>query len=519
VATPLGWSIWSDIGDRMCRDLSYAIGVFDGDERRQPPPGPDRIITPFYGRVTMRMEWLAVVGDRVPGTTGAQAIAGMLGEAPDAMRFSPTRRRYPVVAWRLPHAAITATRQVRRLAPEFHTWWRRETQALPAADLGTATATFVAATERFSTAMTAHGIALFAAITPLINTLTSVVERAGVGDVGVLSGTGGAEMAMIEDIWRASRGQRTLDEVIAEHGFHGPLEGEISSLVWREQPKPLVKMIEHYASRDEDASPVAREARARARLPEMQRQVLAALPAYQRPAVRALMTLAARTIPLRGVGKASFLQALDVARAAARRIGEHQAAAGLLNDPADVFYLTVPELSGPWSADARQLVTKRRARRDEYLAVTLPSWWRGCPTPEPRAQPDNTRSDDDDQTLTVSGIGASSGTVEGVVRIVTDPNFDNIEPDEILVAPTTDPSWASIMFVAAALVVDIGSTLSHAAVVARELGLPCVVNTGSGTTTLRTGDRVRVDGTAGTVELLGRPSVRPHLDRRPPIGG
>jgi pyruvate,water dikinase len=79
-----------------------------------------------------------------------------------------------------------------------------------------------------------------------------------------------------------------------------------------------------------------------------------------------------------------------------------------------------------------------------------------------------------------------------------------VEPDEILVAPTTDPSWSSVMFISAALVVDIGGALSHAAVVARELGIPCVVATGNGTRVLATGDRVRVDGTAGTVEILRR---------------
>jgi pyruvate,water dikinase len=104
----------------------------------------------------------------------------------------------------------------------------------------------------------------------------------------------------------------------------------------------------------------------------------------------------------------------------------------------------------------------------------------------------------------LTGIGAGSGVVEGLVRVVHDPDFADVEPGEVLVAPTTDPSWASIMFVSAALVVDIGSVLSHAAVVARELGLPCVVNTRVGTRVLRDGDLVRVDGTAGTVEILRR---------------
>jgi pyruvate,water dikinase len=500
VATPLGWSIWSDIGDMMCRDLSYSIGVFDADERRQPPPGPDRIITSFYGRIAMRMEWLAQVGDRVPGTDGSVAIAGMLGEAPPTMQFAPTRRRYPVIAYRLPTAAITSTRQVRRLAPVVDAWWRSEVSRLPGLDLPDSVAAFAQARDWFSRAMTAHGIALFAAITPLINGLDALVRRTGVGDVGVLSGTGGAEMAMVEDIWRASRGELTLEQIVASHGYHGALEGEISSRVWREDPAPLAAMVRHYASRDESASPLARERAARAKLPSMQAELLAALPAVQRPPVRALLSLAARTVPLRGLGKASFLQALDVARASARRVGEHQATAGRLADPDDVWYLTVDEVLGGLPSDAKELVAYRRERRAEYQGLRLPSFWRG--TPEPEMSSDEVPGGSDELTLT--GIAAGSGVVEGPVRVVHDPDFTDVEPGEVLVAPTTDPSWASIMFVSAALVVDIGSVLSHAAVVARELGLPCVVNTRVGTRVLRDGDLVRVDGTAGTVTILRR---------------
>ena len=503
VATPLGWSVWSDIGDRMCRDLSYAIGVFDTAERTQPPPGPDRIITTFFGRIAMRTEWLAAVGDRMPGTTGEVAIAGMLGEAPPSMTFAPTLRRYPVIAYRLPYAALTMPRRVRRLAPQIDAWWRNEIPRLADADLAGAIAIFDGATRRFSETMTTHGIALFAAITPLINALTALITRSGVGDVGVLSGTGGAEMAMIDDIWKASRGALTLDQVVANQGFHGPLEGEISSRVWREDPSPLAAVIERYAATNESASPLARERAARDRLPAMQAELLAALPAPVRPGIRLLLNHAARTIPLRGVGKASFLQALDVARAAARRVGEHLAMTDVLADAGDVFYLTVDEIVQGVPSDkrvVRDLVSSRRERRAEYQRLELPSWWRG--TPQPTAIPEADNSFDDDVVLI--GIGAGSGVVEGPVRVVHDPAVVEVEPGEILVAPTTDPSWASIMFVSSALVVDIGSVLSHAAVVARELGLPCVVNTRTGTRVLRDGDLVRVDGTAGTVQLIKR---------------
>jgi len=97
----------------------------------------------------------------------------------------------------------------------------------------------------------------------------------------------------------------------------------------------------------------------------------------------------------------------------------------------------------------------------------------------------------------------------------------------VLVARTTDPSWASVMYPAAALVVEVGGQLSHAAVVARELGIPCVMGVPDATRSLRDGDRIRVDGSAGTVEVLERSAsgtsisteASPGLfERRQPVG-
>jgi pyruvate,water dikinase len=86
---------------------------------------------------------------------------------------------------------------------------------------------------------------------------------------------------------------------------------------------------------------------------------------------------------------------------------------------------------------------------------------------------------------------------------VADASGD-IGPGEILVCPFTDPSWTPLMAIASAMVVDVGGPASHGAVVARELGIPCVIGTETAMTTLRDGDRVRVDGTQGTVEVLAR---------------
>ena len=379
-----------------------------------------------------------------------------------------------------------------------------ESRCCPSLTREQAAASLVEGYERYDLCINTHSLGLLASTQTMYDALSKLVESAGVGDVGLLSGSGGAEMAIVTDIWRAAQGEIGIDQVIANHGFHGPMEGELSSRVWREDPAPLERLISEYGSRGASHDPVRREREARVRAAEMRREVLAALPAAKRPGARLVLRLAAKRIPLRGVGKRSFLQALDVARGSARALGEHLAADGVIADPDDVFYLTREELVGDPPADARELVALRRERRAEYQRLTIPGSWRGAPEPSP-LEPDASGTQDiPGGTDVVEGVGVSSGVVEGTVRVVTDPTFAEVEQDEILVTPTTDPSWASIMFMSSALVVDIGGPLSHAAVVARELGVPCVVNTRSGSRTLRTGDRVRVDGTAGTVEILDR---------------
>jgi phosphoenolpyruvate synthase/pyruvate phosphate dikinase len=114
--------------------------------------------------------------------------------------------------------------------------------------------------------------------------------------------------------------------------------------------------------------------------------------------------------------------------------------------------------------------------------------------------------DDESRVASVTGVAAAHGVAEGLARVLASADdLDDLEPDEILVCRTTDPSWASAFHLAAAAVIDIGSTSSHGAIVAREMGLPCVIGTGNGTQLLRTGDRIRVDGGTGVVTILEEP--------------
>jgi phosphohistidine swiveling domain-containing protein len=506
VLTPLMWTLWGPSIEHAPRESAYLIGGLTEAERHVPARAEERYTQVFYGRAALRLDFTATVADRVPGTTGPAAVRSMFGSVPEDMEFHPTKRRYPIVAVRMPLLFIRFPRMLAALSADIDAWWKASIARLPSLDRAGAQAMFTEAVRRHDEAMVMQTNGILSTMQVLYDSVESLVVKAGAGELSVLTGaSGGAEMAVVTDIWRASRGEITLEEIVRNHGFHGPNEGELSSTVWREDPAPLTKLVEQYKSRPDSQDPRMRDHERAAHYDREAAAVVAALPAPQRPGARLVLKLARGRLPLRGVGKRAFLQANDMARASARALGHFLVADGLLEAPDDIFYLTVEEVTAArLPDDAKTLVARRRERRTEYQRVTLPDKWKGTPTPIP------VQRDGDEAPAplaagdVVQGVGVSTGVVEGVVRVVTDPSFAEVEPDEILVAPLTDPSWSSIMFISSALVVDIGGALSHAAVVARELDIPCVVGTQDGSQRLLTGDRVRVDGKAGTVQLLAR---------------
>jgi pyruvate,water dikinase len=102
----------------------------------------------------------------------------------------------------------------------------------------------------------------------------------------------------------------------------------------------------------------------------------------------------------------------------------------------------------------------------------------------------------------LTGLAGSAGRVTAVARVLAGPeDFGRLQPGEVLVANITTPAWTSLFVRAAGVVTDIGGPLSHSSIVAREYGIPAVLGTGVGTKRIRTGQRVTVDGDAGTVTL------------------
>lgn len=180
---------------------------------------------------------------------------------------------------------------------------------------------------------------------------------------------------------------------------------------------------------------------------------------------------------------------------------------------ADLFFLSFEEILAVLDGDETPLssVPAHRAAYQRYRALPpYPTVIRGRFDPVAWAGDPDRRADLHDGTTEhrpmaaeVSGFPGAAGVVEGNVRVVsTVEDGESLRPGEILVTTVTNIGWTPLFPRAAAVVTDIGAPLSHAAIVARELGIPAVVGCGNATTRLSTGDRVRVDGIQGTVTLL-----------------
>lgn len=180
-----------------------------------------------------------------------------------------------------------------------------------------------------------------------------------------------------------------------------------------------------------------------------------------------------------------FVQARRVMDEIARRLVER----GALATSTDVIFATFDEveaaLYGKDAVDLKRKISRRRQMRGNAEA----SWWdRG------ESQPGETN---------IRGVAASPGRTSGLARVVRGPaEFSTLQAGEILVCQYTDPTWTPLFSLAAAVVADTGGPLSHAAIVAREYGVPAVLGTQVGTREIQTGQRLRVDGSAGTVELI-----------------
>jgi phosphohistidine swiveling domain-containing protein len=507
VSTALNWSFIDDAIELAARRAFCAMGVLRANEVRLHDRVEDRLMTCFYGRTVANIDAMRTIGDRMPGTSANAIEEQLFGVVRPNAQNHNTLRRMPAVIARMPRAVVRLRSEQLRLRSGLVRWWRAAVLSPPVDRTG-ACALLEQARERYTRAFELATVAsmLSQALYDQVVLLAKSVGPPGLEHRLVTGYSGMLETGLVSDLWSVARADMDLAAFLLRHGFHGPGEGQMDSHVWREDPVPLLALVERYQGLSSDAHPAESERRQQAVRVQAEAELLAATARLRRPRARLVLGVARGLIPQREVGKANYTQCLDGARLAARVIGSRLAAERVIEHADDVFHLTYDELVGDWpDGDLRGRVQEHRALREDYLTTGLADRWTGPPTRVALARDQQPRAAE--RHAVIEGEAVGGGTVVGRVRIVVDPTIDDLEPGEILVCRTTDPGWVALFHLAGGIAVDMGGQMSHGAIVARELGLPCVTCTVDATRRLRTGDLVRLDGDAGRIEILKQEPV------------
>ncbi len=298
---------------------------------------------------------------------------------------------------------------------------------------------------------------------------------------------------------------RAWSSFIKTYGARGPSEIDLSRPRWSEDPTSLLQMV---LGASGQSVPGAHRARYQALSRENDEAASATIKAAYRgplgwargPLVRRLLRVSRNLKPLREHHKFFIVRLFALIKPTLLEAGQKLEAEGRLASAADVWFLTLPELLEAVSEpgkDVSALVDERRSDFRHAQTLTPPRVITSDgEIPAVRLETVGTPAN------ALIGSPVSAGVVEGVAKVVLDPAVETLAPGEILVAPFTDPGWTPLFVSAAGLVTEVGGLMTHGSVVAREFNIPAVVGVVEATKRIKTGQRVRVDGSAGYVELL-----------------
>ncbi|WP_409437352.1 PEP/pyruvate-binding domain-containing protein [Mycobacterium sp. SMC-14] len=474
VPTPLSWSMWSVGLTEAQRQTQTHLGVVTQRESRQ-----GQLLTLARGWPVLSVDLLLSQVARIPGVDPSAFSQQLLGEA-EHVDAAPTHARVATacrMALRAPVTLALLNRRLRAASATSRQAWQRDAWR-PADD---PLALLVGAARRFEETLTIHTMQTY-----LCQSLYQAVERVA-GDLAIdlLSGDGDLpEAQLARDLGLLAGGAIALDQFLREHGFHGPDEGEIASASWRQNPEPVLQAAHTWADGGGVRDPRVALDRRRDERRQAESDLRALLPRARRGAVTGLIAMARRALVGREIGKTAFLQDLDVARHAVSFMD------------ADAVWCTLDELRGSAALSSADVLARQRVR-SRFATQEPPLSFAGDPGNPPAAV--------GGQAL-ITGAAASPGRARGRARVVTDPSASvDLGAGDVLIARTTDPSWVVRFMAVAGMAIDVGGTLSHAAIIARELGIPCVIGTGNGTHVIPDGAWVEVDGSQGTVRILDKP--------------
>jgi phosphohistidine swiveling domain-containing protein len=313
-----------------------------------------------------------------------------------------------------------------------------------------------------------------------------------------------------------------FERFASDWAFRGPNEWELRCPTWGTQPEMALAALDRVRLAGAQASPAAAAERGATARQAASERLRAALAGNDEVLGQLNAALHAAELWCRGRERQRTTVAMLVheQRLAALELARRGVAAGVIERPEQIFMLLADELDdyvaalgeaeavGAGTGPESKLGAVLADREERYLALfdyEPPFVIAGTPPPlvewvrRSEAAPAATLGVGE----AIQGVGGCPGVARGRARVVLDPSDPSaLGPGDVLVAPITDPSWTPLFLPAAAVVVEVGSPFSHAAIVSRELGIPCVVSAGGATQRIPDGALVEVDGAAGTVTVV-----------------
>ena len=302
-------------------------------------------------------------------------------------------------------------------------------------------------------------------------------------------------------------------QFIVEFGSRGPNEWEISADTWETKPEYALAVIDRIRLQSDAESPKIRNARKA----EERRALTEDIRAKVKPLGEELAgqlegaLIASSQMAIRERTKTNIIRALHEVRMAFRELGRRRAAEGTLKDPHHVFALLDSELDQFLfeGASMTETLASRYAQWQELQLLEPPFFIKNGVVPplseyKKKGQSNAAKAAVGD---VVQGVPGCTGQYVGRARVILDPTEPgDLEPGDVLIAPNTDPAWTPLFMSCGAVVVNVGAAISHAIIVSRELGLPCVVSATDATVRIPDGALIEVNGDTGAVTILEVPA-------------
>ncbi len=292
-----------------------------------------------------------------------------------------------------------------------------------------------------------------------------------------------------------------LDEFLYKFGHRGLYEICVESPRYYENPSLILKIIKNYVTAGtiypQDIVNRQKKIREDAIENILKRNGLSY---FKKIMFKKFLNDYTHYMALREENKYHLAMSITLSRRHILEIGRRFAERGIIEEQHDIYFLTIPEIKKLLSGeriDSKKVVDERKLEREINSKYHVPDVFVG------QFKPEMVKNNVRETKKVFKGYAASSGIVQGRARIIHSPEeFGRFKAGEILVAPTTDPMWSTLFPIAKAVVTEMGGVLSHASIVAREYGTPCVVNVKGIVDALEDGDLIEVDGKSGMVRIL-----------------